>query len=116
MIGGGEMEHLLRLFLVCGLVASAILIVAVGLARHDAYLVAPAHLIVSMIGLALYLLPAALAWHRNCEATVWITLVDVLLGWTVLGWVVSIWWAVKGKVRTLPPPAAAAHSHPVAGH
>lgn len=110
------MEHLFRLFLICGLVASAILIIAVGLARNDTYLIAPAHLILSMIGLAVYLLPAVLAWRRNCEACTRIALVDILLGWTVIGWVASLCWAAKGRVRTLAPAAAAARTQPLPGH
>lgn len=110
------MERLFRLFLVCGLIATAILIIAVGLARNNAYLAAPAQLILFSIGLAFYLLPAAVAWRRNCRACVRIALVDVLLGWTVLGWVVAMYWAVKGRVRTLNPAAAAAHPQPLPGH
>ncbi len=110
------MERMFRLFLVCGFIAAVILIIAVGLARNNAYLIAPAHLILFTIGLAIYLLPAAVAWRRNCRACVRIALVDVLLGWTVLGWAVAMYWAVKGRVRTLPPPTVAAQTQPLPGH
>jgi hypothetical protein len=110
------MEHFLRVFLVSGLIASVILIIAVGLARNDAYLAAPAHLILFLVGLAIYLLPAELAWRRDCCATVWIALVDMFLGWTVAGWVASLCWAVRGKVQTLTFPKAPERAQPLPEH
>ena len=63
--------------------------------------------------IALYLFPTALAYHRDCEAVVWIALVNVFLGWTIFGWFVSIGWAAAGKARTLPPRIP---THPVPSH
>jgi Superinfection immunity protein len=104
------MGHFFRLSLACGFIAAAILIIALGLARNNAYLIAPAHLILFAAGLALYLLPAAMAWRRNCQAWLQIALVDVLLGWTVVGWAAAMYWAATGRVRTPTPPAVPAHA------
>ena len=42
-----------------------------------------------------YLLPFAIAlWKGNGESTK-ILLVNLLLGWTVIGWVVALVWALK---------------------
>jgi hypothetical protein len=108
------MNHQLRLLVVGGVVASAFLIFAVGLARNDAELMAPANLILFLLVVAVYLLPTALAVFRNCKATGWIVAVNVLLGWTLLGWVVALGWAASGKVRAAtpaigPPPSPALH-------
>ena len=74
-------------------------ILAVGLARNDEALLAPFRLILFASGLAVYLLPAALAHGRNCREAVWITTVNILLGWTVIGWLATLGWAVSGRVR-----------------
>jgi hypothetical protein len=108
------MNHLLRLFIAAGLVACAILGIAIGLARNNAALAAPAHLILFIGVIGLYLVPTALALHRNCRSTGWILALNVLAGWTVFGWVVALGWAASGKTwttsRTIPPPPV--HSVP----
>jgi hypothetical protein len=60
-------------------------------------------MILLLLGVALYLLPSALAAYRDCRATAWIIALNILLGWTVLGWVVAIGWAASGKARKAPP-------------
>jgi CHASE2 domain-containing sensor protein len=55
---------------------------------------------------AVYLLPAFVAFkrrHRNRRA---ILVVNLLLGWTTIGWVVAMVWAFIGDVVPLPPIAA----------
>ena len=89
------------------MITFAVLVIAVGLARHDAALLGPVNLILFVIGMAFYLLPTMLALYRDSRATVWIALVNVLLGWTVFGWVIAMGWAAGGKSRTLPSPIAA---------
>ena len=43
---------------------------------------------------AVYLLPSIIAAFRRHHNTAAILALNVLLGWTVLGWVVSLVWAV----------------------
>ena len=110
------MNNLLKLLLVSGLSACAVLIGALGMAQSAANLLAPARLLIFLIAAALYFLPATLAYRRNCEAAVWIALVDVLLGWTIFGWFIAIGWAAGGKVQSLTPTIASPadkvlHSH-----
>ncbi|QHJ01708.1 superinfection immunity protein [Xylophilus rhododendri] len=45
--------------------------------------------------IALYLLPTYEAAKRRHPSLVPIALVDILLGWTVIGWVVAMVWAVR---------------------
>ena len=119
------MKDLLRPIVAGGLVVFAFLIIAVGLLhheiavglhRHDADLSAPIRLLLFVVGVTVYLLPTVLAFYRDCKATAWIAAVNILLGWTIFGWVVSIGWAASGKTRTLPPTVAAPPSHPIPGH
>jgi hypothetical protein len=104
---------MLRLVVAAVLVAIAVLGIAIGLARNTPALAAPAHLLLFLAVVGLYLLPSGLALHRNCAATGWIVALNILLGWTLFGWVVALGWAVSGKpaVVTATPPV-----RPVAGH
>ena len=110
------MKDLLRLFVATALVAFAILAVAVGLARNTAALLAPVHLILFVVLVALYLLPSGLALYRDCKATGWIAALNILLGWTLFGWVVALGWASGGKTRTVPPALSQPPIQPVVGH
>ena len=44
---------------------------------------------------ALYMLPTYEAWSRKHENLTSITLVNLFLGWTLLGWVCALIWAFK---------------------
>ena len=54
-------------------------------------------------GYALPTIIAALCWHRNLVS---LTIVNLLLGWTVIGWVVALAWAF-GHLRFHPNAAEA---------
>jgi hypothetical protein len=90
--------------------------VAVGLAQNTSALLAPAHLLLFVLALAVYFLPTALAMYRDCTATVWIALIDVLLGWTVIGWFVALGWAAGGKTHQAPPAPAGPPNRLIPGH
>lgn len=93
------MGSMLRLLIGALLVLSALLAIAIGLARHTPALTGPAHLILLILALLVYVLPSAIALHRNCSAIVWIIGLNILLGWTVLGWVLALGWAAGSKQR-----------------
>lgn len=62
-------------------------------------------------GLALvYFVPSIMAWARGHHNKGAITALNVLLGWTVLGWVVALVWALTrpGAVRVEAVGAAGA--------
>lgn len=46
-------------------------------------------------GTVMYFLPTILAFARNKRDVVGILLLNIFLGWTVIGWVVALVWAVK---------------------
>jgi hypothetical protein len=46
-------------------------------------------------GFALYFLPSILALARNKRDTGSIFVLNLLLGWTAVGWVVALVWALK---------------------
>jgi len=103
-------NSLLRLFLAAGLVFLALLLVLVSLARHNESLLGPLDFVMAAIFLAIYLLPTIVAIYRDCESVVWIVLLDIFTGWTILGWIAALGWANSGKTRTLPP------AHPLPTH
>ena len=47
------------------------------------------------IGFVLYFLPSLLALARSKRDILAIFLLNLFLGWTLIGWVVSLVWAVK---------------------
>jgi len=105
------MSTLLRLIAGAGLVALAVLAIAIGLARNTAAMAAPAHLILFLTAVGLYLVPSGLALHRNCMAAWWIVALNILLGWTLFFWIIALGWAAAGKVSLMPaappvPPSA----------
>ena len=44
--------------------------------------------------LALIFLPTIVALHYNAENKTWIFLVNLIAGWTGLGWLLALFWAL----------------------
>jgi Superinfection immunity protein len=44
--------------------------------------------------IALYFLPAIIAHSRHSVSAVGITIVNLLFGWTGIGWIVTLLWAI----------------------
>ena len=44
--------------------------------------------------LALIFLPTIVALHYNAENKTWIFLVNLVTGWTCLGWLLALFWAL----------------------
>lgn len=96
-------DNQFRLSMIAGFVFLALLLLLVSLAEHNENLLAPVNLIMSLVMVCIYLLPSVLAFYRDCESRLWIVLLNVLLGWTIIGWLVALGWANGGKIRPLPP-------------
>lgn len=54
--------------------------------------------------LAFYFLPALVAFNRYHPETRAITALDLLLGWSVVGWVAALVWALTGPGARAPDP------------
>jgi len=48
----------------------------------------------SLVGLALYFLPTIIVLAKRKKNVLGPILVNVLLGWTVIGWIVALIWAL----------------------
>jgi Superinfection immunity protein len=50
------------------------------------------------LGFVLYFLPAIIAFARSKRDAVSILVLNFFLGWTAIGWVVALVWALKNDV------------------
>jgi len=57
--------------------------------------------VIAVIGLALYLLPVLVGWARHAPDLAALAVINILLGWTLVGWVVALAMAL----RTVSPSA-----------
>ena len=110
------MKNMLRLLIFAGIVPCGIVVVALGFVQHEENLMAPVNLVLFVAGILFYLFPMGLAIYRDCKATLAISLLNVFLGWTVIGWFAALGWAVAGAVCKADHPLSAPPAHPVAGH
>lgn len=55
-----------------------------------------------LVGVAMYMLPAIVAHKREHHNASAITVLTILAGWTVLGWVVAMVWAFTSRPVTRP--------------
>lgn len=110
------MSKRFRALFAAGLVVFAILMIAFGLVRDTAALLPPIHLISFVVLVVGYLLPSALALYRNSTAIGWIAALNILLGWTLFGWVIALGWAAGGKTRISSVVTSKPHIRPVQQH
>jgi uncharacterized membrane protein len=59
----------------------------------------PTTIIVAMILVLAYICPTALAHKRKHPQLFAIAAVNILFGWTVIGWVIALAWATKEQKR-----------------
>jgi hypothetical protein len=50
------------------------------------------------VGFVMYFLPSIIAFARSKRDVTAIVLLNFFLGWTMIGWVVALVWAVKTDV------------------
>lgn len=51
-------------------------------------------IITLMICLFLYMLPTLISYYNKDKNTAWIFVLNLLLGWSTIGWIVALIWAV----------------------
>ena len=44
-----------------------------------------------------YFIPSVVAYHRGHTSATGIMLLNIFLGWTVLGWIGALVWSASGK-------------------
>ena len=51
--------------------------------------------VAAVLALAVYLLPALIAAYRGHQDTVAITVLTILLGWSLIAWIIALVWALS---------------------
>jgi len=54
---------------------------------------------VALLATVIYFLPTIIAWKKNFILQVF--LLNLFLGWTLIGWIAALIWAVKKETKTL---------------
>ncbi|MBK1708215.1 superinfection immunity protein [Marichromatium sp. AB32] len=76
------------------------LVVLVGI--NALYPIDVSGLFLSAVFLTLYVLPGLIAHDRGLTRRLRITLINVLFGWTLVGWVAVLFWALLGDGEPTP--------------
>lgn len=50
---------------------------------------------------AIYLFPTLIAWRRRHASVMAIALVNILLGWSLIGWLWALIWSLTGNTRAI---------------
>lgn len=51
-------------------------------------------LVLIFLSLILYFLPAIIACYNKDKNTIWIFVLTLITGWTSLGWILALFWAI----------------------
>lgn len=60
---------------------------------------------VLVVGLGFYFLPTIIAVHRQHRNTLAIAVLNILAGWTFVGWIGAIVWSLLAKPTSAQPTA-----------
>ena len=58
-------------------------------------------LLIALLLAWVYLLPGRISLNKNYEKTGWLLLTNILLGWTILGWIATFIWSLIAPRRTV---------------
>jgi hypothetical protein len=56
-------------------------------------------ILIAIAAFAIHFLPAIVAGNRHAKNFVWILLINIFLGWTLIGWIVALVWALSDEPR-----------------
>lgn len=54
-------------------------------------------IVVVVVGVLLYFIPSFIAFTRDHDSLGWIIFLNIVLGWTGLGWLFCLVWAAFGR-------------------
>jgi hypothetical protein len=64
--------------------------------------------LLAVVALLIHFLPAFLAYRRRAEHFWWIFAINFFFGWTFIGWIIALVWALQDRPRYMvgygPPP------------
>lgn len=53
--------------------------------------------ILLVVGAIIYFVPTGLAWWMHVKSTRTIFYVNLVFGWTIIGWIVALMWAMSER-------------------
>lgn len=59
-----------------------------------------AMIIAVILGVLVYVIPTLVAWSMSSKGIRWVAIINVLLGWTVIGWIIALIWALVASKDT----------------
>ena len=59
----------------------------------------PFLIIIIIVCALLYFVPAFIAYSRKHDSKGWVLFLNIILGWTGLGWLFCLLWAAFGKTK-----------------
>lgn len=79
------------------LIAAVVLLVIALLSASRALEISGGHLTFAVIALVLYFVPTLIALHRQHRQKLAIFALNLLLGWTFLGWAAAVVWSLTAQ-------------------
>ena len=65
-------------------------------------------ILLGVVAFFIHFLPAFVAGSRHVQNVWWIFLINLFFGWTLIGWVIALVWAMRDvprfAYRYIPPP------------
>jgi hypothetical protein len=59
--------------------------------------------VIFVVAFVIHFLPAFIAGSRHVRSFWWIVLINIFLGWTFIGWVVALVWALRDEPAFVRP-------------
>jgi len=56
-------------------------------------------ILICVVAFVIHFLPIFIAGNRHVENFWWIFLINFFFGWTVIGWVIALVWALQDRPR-----------------
>jgi hypothetical protein len=56
-------------------------------------------ILIAIVALLIHFLPAFIAGKNHSKNFVWILLINIFFGWTLIGWIVALVWALNDDPR-----------------
>ncbi|MGR2929340.1 superinfection immunity protein [Acidithiobacillus ferriphilus] len=81
---------------------SIVVLALIGLGITAIFLHVVVWLLGAIFGLFIYFIPSIVAAARHHEHFLWVLVLNIVLGWSGIAWIILIVWAILGERRAAP--------------
>jgi NADH:ubiquinone oxidoreductase subunit 6 (subunit J) len=81
---------------------SIVVLALIGLSIAAMFLHVVVWLLGAILGLFIYFIPSIIAAARHHEHFLWVLVLNIVLGWSGIAWMILIVWAILGERREPP--------------